>query len=106
MNAKFKKVLIAIGTIAIGIIGVLLGRGFKRGRVSGIDDDIREIGESVGRTEDSINEAGRAVGDSRRLAGESLDGNTAAKGLVDRAKEILSGAKSRGDQVDDNGRRG
>ena len=104
MNVK--TILTIIGAIAVGVIGVLFGRSTKRGRVHRTHDDIREIGESVGRTEDSIDEARRTVGNSRRLVGESLDGNKEAKGLLGRAKEILGGAKSRGDNLDGDNRVG
>ena len=102
-----KKVLIVIGTVVGIILAFLLGRrNSQRTRIRGIDDDIREIGESVGRTEDSIEQARRTVGNSRRLVGESLDGNKEAEGLVGRAKEILGRAESRGDNLDGDNRVG
>ena len=104
MNVK--TILTIIGAIAVGVIGVLFGRSTKRGRVSRVDDDIRTLGESVGRTEDTIEQARRTVGNSRRLAGEIADGNREAKADVKRTKEILEGAKSRSDNLDGDNRVG
>ena len=102
-----KKVLIVIGTVVGIILAFLLGRrNSQRTRIRGAHNDIREIGESVGRTEDTIEQARRSVGNSRRLVGESLDGNKEAKGLLGRAKAILEGAKSRGDNLDGDNRPG
>ena len=103
MNAKLKKVLTIIGAVAIGIVGVLLGRSLNRGRVHGVDRDIYELRQSTGRTEAAIRDATDELVESRRLAGEIAIRNRDAKADVKRAKAILARAKKRSNQVDDNG---
>ncbi len=96
----WKKVLAIIGVLA-GILGAsLLGRrNTNRGRVPGVDDNLREARESAGRTRDSIESAKRELGESRARAGEIAIRNNDARADVKRAKELLRQAKARSGNV-------
>lgn len=110
MNAKLKKVLTIIGAIAIGIVGVLLGRGFNRRGSDRDRADIDTVVESLERSDDATRRIVREVHGSRAIVDDLSDSNEESKADAKRIRDIIRAArertKSRGNTLDDNGGRG
>jgi len=94
----WKKICAITGSVLAIIVAYFLGRNLNRGRVLGIDADIRAAGESLKRAGRANRDAGNAVADSKRAAGELADRNRDNQADVDRGKSILHNAKARADK--------
>ena len=92
----WKKILAILGAIIAALVAYLLGRGLpKRSGVSGVDEHLREAGESVRRAEAANSDIGSAISTSQRVASNISEGNREASDLAKRAEEILRGANER-----------
>jgi hypothetical protein len=100
-KSKLKTFFIALGSIIVGIAIFFFGRNTNRRRISGDSNSLGRIGDGLDEQRNVNNELGKNNSEQRRINGEIRSNNKTIKSSVRRAREILSRAKERSNNKND-----